>query len=49
MTEMQSIMLAVCFGSVVGFHIANIVFLIRTAAGSHREKKRRRRKSEGTD
>lgn len=46
MTEVQSMMLAVCFGSVAGFHIANIAFLIRTAVERHREKKRRESEKE---
>ena len=41
MTEIQSMMLAVCFGAVMGTFIANAVFLIQCAIKDHREKKRR--------
>ena len=40
MTTVESMMLAVCFGAVMGTFIANAVFLIKCAVDSHREKKR---------
>lgn len=43
MTEIQSMMLAVCFGAVVGTFIANAVFLIQCAIKDHRGKKRRKK------
>lgn len=42
MTEIQSMMLAVCFGGVMGTFIANVVFLIQCAVKNHREKKRKK-------
>ena len=42
MTTVQSMMLAVCFGAVVGTMIANLGFLIKCAIDSHKEKKRKR-------
>jgi len=48
MTEIQSIMLAFCFGSVLGTFIVNIAFIIKYAIDEHREKKRRRKETEET-
>lgn len=42
MTEIQSMMLAVCFGAVRGTFIANAVFLIQCAIKDHKEKKRKK-------
>lgn len=42
MTTIQSMMLAVCFGAVMGTFIGNAVFLIKCTIDSHKEKKRRR-------
>lgn len=42
MTEIQSMMLAVCFGAVVGTMIGNLVGIIWFAIDEHREKKRRK-------
>jgi len=42
MTEIQSIMLSVCFGSVVGYFISNIVIIVKYAIEDHREKKRKK-------
>jgi hypothetical protein len=42
MTTVESMMLAVCFGAVMGTFIANAVFLIKCAVDSHREKKRKK-------
>lgn len=46
MTEVQSMMLAVCFGAVMGTLIANVVFIIKCAIDSHKEKKRRRKEEQ---
>lgn len=40
MTQIQSMMLAVCFGAVVGYFISSIVIIIKYAIEEHREKKR---------
>ena len=42
MTEIQSIMLSVCFGAVVGYFISNIVIIVKYAIEDHREKKRKK-------
>lgn len=42
MTTVESMMLAVCFGAVMGTFIGNAVFLIKCAIDKHKEKKRRR-------
>lgn len=41
MTEVQSMMLAICFGAVMGTNIANLVFIVKCAIDSHKEKKRK--------
>lgn len=41
MTTVQSMMLAVCFGVVMGTFIGNVVFLIKCAIDDHKEKKRK--------
>lgn len=46
MTTIQSMMLAVCFGAVMGTFIGNAVILIKCAIDSHKEKKRRRMKEQ---
>ena len=46
MTTVESMMLAVCFGAVMGTFIGNAVFLIKTAIDDHREKKRKRKEKE---
>ncbi|MEY8535495.1 hypothetical protein AALH30_18555 [Blautia pseudococcoides] len=46
MTTVESMMLAVCFGAVMGTFIGNTVFLIKTAIDDHREKKRKRMEKE---
>lgn len=43
MTEIQSMMLAVCFGAVMGTFIANAVFLIQCAVKDYKEKKRKKK------
>lgn len=42
MTTVESLMLSVCFGAVMGTFIANAVFLIKCAIENHKEKKRKR-------
>lgn len=42
MTTIQSMMLSVCFGAVLGTLIAEVVFIIQHALGKHREKRRKR-------
>ena len=42
MTHTESMMLAVCFGAVMGTFIGNIIMLIKFAVDEHKEKKRRR-------
>ncbi len=46
MTTVESMMLAVCFGAVMGTFIGNAVFLIKTAIDDHRKKKRKRKEKE---
>ena len=45
MTELQSIMLSVCFGTVVGYFISSIVIIVKYAIEDHREKKRKRKEN----
>lgn len=47
MTTVQSMMLAVCFGAVMGFLIADVVFLVQNAIDKH--KKRKRGENESAD
>lgn len=42
MTHTESLMLALCFGAVMGSFIGNIIILIKFAIGDHKDKKRRR-------
>ncbi len=42
MTQAQSIMLSVCFGSVIGMFIGNVITLIRLCVEDHKYKKRMR-------
>lgn len=42
MTTVQSLMLSVCFGAVMGTLIANVGFIIKYAIDRHKEKKRKR-------
>lgn len=46
MTEVQSMILAFCFGAVMGMLIANVVFIIKCAIESHKEKKRKRKEEQ---
>lgn len=39
MTHIESIMLAVCFGAVVGTFIGNLFAIVKFAIDEHREKK----------
>lgn len=41
MTEIERLMLSICFGATVGFIIAPWVLMIKDAILSHREKKRK--------
>ena len=45
MTNMESMMLAVCFGSVVGYTISNLVIIIKYSIDEHKAKKRRKAES----
>lgn len=42
MTHAESMMLAICFGAVMGSFIGNIIMLIKSALEGRRDKKRRR-------
>lgn len=46
MTNIQSMMLAVCFGAVVGTFIGNLFTIIKFAVDERREKKRIRKENE---
>lgn len=46
MTEIQSMMLAVCFGAVVGYLISSVIIIVKYANDGHREKKRKRKEAE---
>ena len=48
MMHMESMMLAVCFGSVVGYTISNLVIIIKFAVDEHKAKKRRKAESADT-
>lgn len=48
MTNTESMMLAVCFGSVVGYTISNLVIIIKFAVDEHKAKKRRKAESADT-
>ncbi len=41
MTEVQSMMLAICFGAVMGTFIANVVIIVKCAIDNRKEKKRK--------
>ena len=45
MTDVQSMMLAVCFGAVVGTFIGNLYAIIKFAIDDHKEKKRLRKEN----
>lgn len=42
MTHAESLMLAICFGAVMGSFIGNIIVLIKFAVEDHKEKKHRK-------
>ncbi len=42
MTHAESMMLAICFGAVMGSLIGNIIMLVRSAVEACKDKKRRR-------
>ena len=46
MTTFESMVLAVCFGAVMGTFIGNLVFLIKSAIDNRKEKKRKRMEQE---
>lgn len=46
MTTVQSMMLSVCFGAVVGTLIAEVVWMIRFAVEDHKEKEESADKAE---
>lgn len=48
MTNIQSMMLAVCFGAVVGTFIGNIFAIVMFAIEERRKKKRSRKEKEDT-
>lgn len=48
MSEIQSMMLSVCFGATVGYLIGNLVGIIIFAVGEIQEKRRKRQKAEDT-
>lgn len=48
MTTIQSFMLSICFGAVMGAFIGNAAMLIKFAVEDHKEKKRRK-KEESAD
>ena len=45
MTHTESMMLAICFGSVVGYTIGNLIAIIKFAIDEHKAKKRRKAES----
>lgn len=45
MTHIESMMLAVCFGSVVGYTIGNLFTIIKFAIDEHKAKKSRKTES----
>ena len=47
MTQMQEIMLAVCFGSVIGAFVGNLISIIVYAVSGCGEKKHRRKTARG--
>jgi uncharacterized membrane protein required for colicin V production len=49
MTTVQNMMLAVCFGAVMGFLIADVVLLVWNAIDNRKEKKRKREEKESAD
>lgn len=44
MTTVQSMMLSVCFGAVIGGLIANMVFIVKCAVSDYKEKKHKCKK-----
>lgn len=43
MTEMQEMMLSVCFGAVIGTYIGNLIAIAAFAVSGCKEKRRRRK------
>ena len=48
MSDIQSMMLSVCFGATVGYLIGNLVGIIICAVGEFKGKRRKRKKAEDT-
>lgn len=48
MTTIQSAMLVICFGAVMGSFIANMVFVIQYAIECYKDKKRKRKEKESS-
>lgn len=46
MTEIQSMMLAVCFGAVVGTFVAELITIVKYTIKDHKEKKSKRKEAE---
>ena len=49
MTEIQSLMLSVCFGAVVGMLVGNLIGIIQFAIEGYKEKERERKESNPID
>lgn len=49
MTNIQEIMLAICFGAYVGMIIGDIIVIIKCSIEKHKEKKRKRKTPTLTD
>lgn len=45
MTHTESLMLAVCFGAVIGTIIGNLFVIVKFAIDEHHEKKRKRKEN----
>ena len=48
MSDIQNMMLSVCFGATVGYLIGNLVGIIICAVREFKEKRRKRKKAEET-
>jgi uncharacterized metal-binding protein len=48
MTDIQSMMLSVCFGAVIGAMIGNLIVIIKSAIDERKAKKRRKAESANT-
>ena len=45
MTELQEMMLSVCFGAVIGAFVGNLVAIVYIAVSERKQKKRRRKEA----